>query len=299
MKSILRKIIPSFLKYQLDIYRNRLRERRNLRRFIRYYSSVINHNNDPSIIAVRDFIAKQGYLSVFPYELPYLPESVEVYFDADVSLYYILQNNKRVYFPKNMQPAEIKIYYAGLRVEQSHGSPHKYLDEAFTIRPGDTILDIGATEGFFALDFIEQAEHVYLIETNPLWINALEATYKPWQEKVTIINKFITDNPVSEHESTIDKLFENIEINFIKADIEGYEIAMVNGANGLINRSNNLRMALCTYHNQSDFNDLSFILSKAGYEISHSDGYMIFIHSKYFEPPFLRRGILRAEKKTF
>jgi len=56
-------------------------------------------------------------------------------------------------------------------------------------------------------------------------------------------------------------------------------------------------MAICTYHKQGDEKIFTEFLKDAGFEVSPSAGYMIFIYDKHFEPPYLRRGLLRAEKK--
>ena len=55
-----------------------------------------------------------------------------------------------------------------------------------------TLLDVGAAEGFFALSVIEHVKEIILFECDVEWIKALEATFKPWKDKVFIINKYVS-----------------------------------------------------------------------------------------------------------
>ena len=57
-----------------------------------------------------------------------------------------------------------------------------------------------------------------------------------------------------------------------------------------------MKIALCTYHSNSDFKKYSEILKNYDYKISNSKGYMIFYWDKKLNYPFLRRGVIRAEK---
>lgn len=46
------------------------------------------------------------------------------------------------------------------------------------------IADIGSAEGNFSLSNIENVKKVYLFESDKEWIEALEATFRPWRDKV-------------------------------------------------------------------------------------------------------------------
>jgi hypothetical protein len=50
--------------------------------------------------------------------------------------------------------------------------------------------------------------------------------------------------------TTLDYFFQDKEINFIKADIEGAEIDLIRGGKEILSKKNDLRLALCTYHFQ-------------------------------------------------
>ena len=68
-----------------------------------------------------------------------------------------------------------------------------YLSDNFTVQQDDVLLDVGSAEGIFALTHIEKLKHVVLFERNAQWVEALEATFAPWKEKVTIIRKYVSD----------------------------------------------------------------------------------------------------------
>jgi hypothetical protein len=163
---------------------------------------------------------------------------------------------------------------------------------------GDVLVDVGAAEGNFSLSNIEKAKHIYLFEMGLEWVKALEATFTPWKEKVTIVQKYVSDID-AQNSIKLDTFFKNDEkVTFIKADVEGAEGQVINGANTLINNQKNMKIAVCTYHRQSDATSLDNMLQKKGFITHFSDKYMIFHYGKtnVVEAPFLRKGILRGIK---
>jgi hypothetical protein len=55
-------------------------------------------------------------------------------------------------------------------------------------------------------------------------------------------------------------------------------------------------LSLCAYHSDSDFEELSNLLINHGFNINHSMGYMIMWMQFPCKAPFLRRGVIYAEK---
>ena len=47
-------------------------------------------------------------------------------------------------------------------------------------------MDAGCAEGYTSLEVVEEVDHLYLFECDEAWIEALEATFALWREKVTI-----------------------------------------------------------------------------------------------------------------
>lgn len=239
-------------------------------------------------------------LDVFPYSFreKYKPEAVEVQLDETQQLYYMLWEDKKLYYKNGTQFKKAQKYFNSLLMEQDEASPHKYLTNEFDFEEGEVLVDVGAAEGNFSLSNIEKAKHVYLFEMGLEWIKALEATFAPWKEKVTIVQKYVSDKD-AQNSIKLDTFFKNDEkVTFIKADVEGAEGQVINGAKKLINNQQNIKIAVCTYHRQSDATTLSNLLFEKGFSTHFSDKYMIFHYGKtnVVEAPFLRKGILRGVK---
>jgi hypothetical protein len=58
-----------------------------------------------------------------------------------------------------------------------------------------------------------------------------------------------------------------------------------------------MKIALCTYHQHDDEQEFSALLENAGYVVNPSAGYMIFYYDKKLKEPYLRRALIRGEKK--
>ncbi|RYZ94417.1 MAG: hypothetical protein EOP47_27885 [Sphingobacteriaceae bacterium] len=183
-----------------------------------------------------------------------------------------------------------------LFVEQHDKSPHQYLTDDFTVPDNAVFVDVGAAEGNMSLKLVEKAKKVYIIEADPTWRPALEATFEPWADKVEIICKYASDTS-NANEISVDSLFEKEgRIDFIKIDVEGAEEKVIHGSvNTIKSSANTLKLALCTYHKDGDAEKFSQLLKSYNFKISFSDGYMIFPYSEtYPKPPYLRKGLIRA-----
>jgi hypothetical protein len=243
---------------------------------------------------------KTNHDITFPYDFvkKYNAEDIKVYDDLEYGGKYILHKNKRLYFPKEFSSGYIACMYNSLLIEFDDESPHCYETSNFHVREGDVIADVGASEGIFTLNNIEKIKKVYLFECEERWIESLKMTFKPWKEKIVIINKYVSDN-TSKKSITLDDFVENEgveKLNFIKADIEGAEISLVLGANKILSNQKDLRIVLCTYHNQNDADELNKLLLEKGFQTEFSNKYMIFILDESFNPPYLRKGLIRAKK---
>lgn len=100
-----------------------------------------------------------------------------------------------------------EVAYRGLLIEQDKRSAHRYVDSYEELK-GKTLLDIGAAEAIFTLDTIEYIDHAYLFECDESWIEALEATFAPYKEKITIVRKYVSD--VNDEDNiTLDTFFRD------------------------------------------------------------------------------------------
>lgn len=253
-------------------------------------------------LAVLNYL-RNNKLAVFPYSFvdEYSSFEADVQFDKAVGLYYSMVEGKRLYY-KSRSQKKARRYFKVMAIEQDKRSPHCYLSDSFNVNRNDYVVDIGAADGNFSLSIIDKASHVVLFEPDKSWLKALEATFAPWKEKVTIVNEFISDRSDQKIRTvSLDDFFnENQKINFIKADVEGFEIKLLHGAKRILTGNADLRIAVCTYHNQDDADRIENILSKHGFKCDYSPGYMLYYYgrSNVVKEPYLRRAILRATKSS-
>jgi hypothetical protein len=220
-----------------------------------------------------------------------------------LKLPFVIHNGKRLYFPSTWTINRAgNIYKDFIENENILGgnyrekSPHQYLTDNFCVKEDDIFLDIGCAEALLSLDVIDKVKKLYLIESNPLWYEALNATFAPYRDKVIIINKLIS-NTNTESTITLSSILKDEELSslFIKIDIEGYETSVVEASRDILTHAKDIRMACCTYHKHDDASILANIFSALSYETEFSDGYMLFTYDE-LKPPYFRKGMIRAKK---
>ena len=291
-KSLYRCLVPKFIRKPIS---DRFVKQTILNYYDKQSEELINQEQKLALNYL-----KSNKLSVFPYPFQenYKRKDIIVYKDDELKLKYIFLDGKRLYFKRTSSTRGVKRNYNNLLMEQDINSPHRYLTDSFDFGNNDIFVDVGAGEGNLALSVIEKVKKVYLFETNENWIEALEATFSPWKDKVEIINKFVSDKN-DETTVSLDQFFKDKEVfNFLKVDAEGFEAEILNGCATLLSSNRQLKIALCCYHKPNDeflFNEL---LVRKGFSVSFAKGYMIFNEPETFSPPYLRRGILRAVKKS-
>jgi hypothetical protein len=239
----------------------------------------------------------------FPYKRLKRIKDIVSGYDEKLLLPYIIHNEKRLYFPKiwteNMAVAAYRNFIENENIlggDYKEKTPHQYEAEEFCVKTGDVLLDIGSAEGLFALHNIDKVKKLYLVESDTYWIEALQATFTPYKDKVEIINKLISDVE-TERSVTLSSILKN-ELSssiFVKMDIEGYEKVVLNASEDILSEIQDIRIVACTYHEQNDAEELSKIFDSFGYKIEFSDGYMLFIWDK-LQPPYFRKGLIRAKK---
>jgi FkbM family methyltransferase len=151
---------------------------------------------------------------------------------------------------------------------------HFYEVTQTLVMPGDTVLDCGAAEGLFTMLAARSAEKIFAIEPQPRFVETLRRTFAD-VSKVAIlpyalgatrgvgrialsgIAASVTDgaggadsaDSAEVEITTIDALFHDgcDRIAYIKADLEGHDLAMLEGAEAIIRRDSP-RIAVTTYH---------------------------------------------------
>jgi Methyltransferase FkbM domain len=219
------------------------------------------------------FIGKHGITSYpAPYSLEYKNKKIDVFLDDAKGLSYVWHNNKKLFFPKSYNSEKIDTLYLSLITEQDERSAHRYVKYYDELK-GKTLLDIGAAEGIFSLDTIEQVEKVYLFECEKFWIEALKATFEPWSNKTMVVEKYVGDKSEGIF-TTIDDFLEGKSKDnlFLKMDIEGAEQSALKGALKTLKEGNNINLAVCTYHKPEDPVEISEFLKDLGYKYEFTDG---------------------------
>ena len=243
---------------------------------------------------------KNNKLSVFPgsFQDKYLEMDVDVRHNNELDLNYVIFNDKKLYFKRGMSVSKIVKMIRGLSIEQDEDSPHRYFTDKFAINDNDIVYDVGAAEGSLGLNDIEKVSKLFIFEPDPLWAEAIEATYHPWKEKVTIVNSYVTSKSKAGCISLDEFISKNDPPDLIKIDVDGEEMNLLNGFKYNLKRSDTkLKILICTYHKQNDEIEIGNFLREYEFENEISKGYMLFYFDKNFVPPYLRRGLIRSMKK--
>ncbi len=263
----------------------------------RYYESLPLEKLNDEQIQILEFL-ETNPVEIFPYCFydHYSPKKIEVFLDKKTGMRFVFQDGKRLFFKKRWGEKRIKKAYSSLEREQDIDSPHRYLTDSFSVNSEDVLADIGAAEGNFSLSVIEKVKKIYLFEHDHEWTEALQATFGPWSEKVEIIDKYVSDRDDRSH-IRFDTFFGSVgDINLVKIDVDGAESIVLDSCNSVFRRDVPLRVLLCTYHKNNDEREFASTLQDQGFSVAPSNGYMIHYYDKKMKAPYLRRGLLRAEK---
>lgn len=256
------------------------------------------HNRDPEIVEAVDYIRENG-LEIFnyPFAAKYKDRRNEVRRDGESGLYFVLHKGKKMFFSRKFKSErEVNDYYNFISMEQDEKSPHRYLSDECCVKDGDVVLDVGVAEGNFALDVIDRASHLYLLEADEGWIEALRYTFRDYMDKVTLVKGYANSYDEG-HNRTIDSLIK-APVQFIKMDIEGNEWDALRGAAGVVDASPDLQMAICSYHSDFDRELIEGFMDRHHIAHTHSQGYMWFpetIRQTYVSIS-LNRGVIWGVK---
>ncbi len=158
---------------------------------------------------------------------------------------------------------------------------HQYDISDTRVESGDTILDCGCAEAAWSLSIVRRAGKIHLIEPQIAFHSGLVRTFAPYREKVVIhtcalgnkdgycqmseglsISSGVTltkGRGIPIHK--IDTLFRDEKIDFIKGDLEGFEMEVLMGARETI-RKNRPKIAITVYHPENDWHQMKdYLLS--------------------------------------
>ncbi len=223
------------------------------------------------------FLWENG-ISSYPgdYSLKYKNWKIEVLVEPDSTLPYVIHNGRNLFFPKNFSVDKVMTLYRSLIIEQDVDSPHRYVKH-FSDLHGKVLVDVGAAEGIFSLDCIEYVKELILIESDKNWVSALEATFDPYKNKVSVLHKLVGDSK-NPNEFTLDsiisrKIREDDKI-FVKMDIEGFELKALDGASMVFQKFRNVSLAIATYHHKDHMRLIKEYFQSLNYRVSESEGYI-------------------------
>lgn len=217
--------------------------------------------------------------------------------DKAKGLWFIYTSDgKRLYCKRGMSRKDALYMYRSLEKEQDPLSPHCYFFEKLNLSENSVVADIGVAEGNFGLKIVDRIKELYLFECDKAWIEALEATFEPWKEKVHIVNRYVS-NTTSSDTVRLDDFFRDKHVpSLLKLDVEGAENAVLDGCAEFLKKGLISDLLVCTYHKKGDPENLSAKLKKFNYSVAFSQGYMLFLPNGYdYLPPYdFRRGLLHA-----
>lgn len=137
-----------------------------------------------------------------------------------------------------------------------------------------------------------------MFEPDGEWVEALKHTFEPYKEKIVIINKCLSSY-IKGDTTTLDEILDGSKVDFIKMDIEGEEYYAMQGALKSIAATENLRVVVCTYHQEFAYDAIKKLLEDMLFKTETSAGY-IWCPASFnpMRPPFLRKCLIRAEKNS-
>ena len=200
-----------------------------------------------------------------------------------------------LYYPKNMPLEALEHVISELCYDFDD---HYYEINETKVGTDDVVVDCGAAEGLFSLLIEKRCKKVYVVEPLPDYLDSLKLTFEN-SENVEIIpyalgaktGKGILSNEnmcssiitsgegVNVEISTIDDLFykKGIRISYIKSDLEGYDLAMLKGAENTI-KQYHPKIAVTVYHKPDDGREIEEYLKRI------NPKYKIILKGVYYNP---------------
>ncbi|MGO4293671.1 FkbM family methyltransferase [Chitinophaga sp. RAB17] len=173
---------------------------------------------------------------------------------------------------------------------------HYYEIPQTKVAPGDVVVDCGSAEGFFAFQHQYTASRIFVLEPLPLFVDSLQQLFQQKNKVVilpvaagdvcqkaymniisgyTVLNGTLQQHSNNGHSVevdvvTLDSLFadKGIRIDYLKADIEGFEENMIRGALKTI-RESKPKIAITTYHEGQDYEKLIALIKGVVPEYNH------------------------------
>jgi FkbM family methyltransferase len=227
----------------------------------------------------------------------------------------------KVFWPIEMNSA---VVIDGYRNTFREDEPDNYF-RFYIPKPLDVVLDLGACEGFFALELLDKVKKIYCFEAIPALCESLSLTLSNGiRDGVVEIYNYALSNQIGDvdffmldsiNASTMESIktnncgiiekisvpgitldafieMKNIHnISIIKMDIEGAEYSALEGAKGILEK-HKPDLLVSAYHYPYDCERLSEFLKKMGYTISLSP--LIYTDQNGQDRPHYRHALIHA-----
>jgi 23S rRNA U2552 (ribose-2'-O)-methylase RlmE/FtsJ len=190
-------------------------------------------------------------------KINYVPEEIDEFYKAQKCIYKTL-----AYYKDNYLGTEPD-FIGGHII--SHG--FTYFFKEVIVNQSDVVIDLGAAPGDFSAVCIENgAAKVFAFEPETSEGFDLVRTSQLNGNKIEIIRKYCAakSDKLANSISLDDFVEENhlAKIDFIKADIEGAEVAALIGAKNVLKKYKP-KLAFCTYHSRKDEDNIEKVITQA------------------------------------
>lgn len=297
IKAVIQKVLPQNIRSRL--LQSKSIDYVNRKINVGMIKKLYKNSNDPEMGELLNYIRKSkgktisGVLVQQELVYDYLKKDIKVENDGSVHLSYVVHNGKRMYFPKTMSDEAIKNYYRSNLLEQDNKSAHCYFTDMSIYPEGGVFVDLGAAEGNFSLDLLDRAGHIYLFEGDENWIEALRATFSPWQDKVTIVPKYVGNKKEEKYVTLSDYFGKEKHIDVIKMDIEGAEVAVIQDNVAFFESHDETVLVVCVYHKENDEADIKKLMPNHYFR---EQGWIMGSNRNVLHP-YVRRVLMFGKQK--
>jgi FkbM family methyltransferase len=224
--------------------------------------------------------------------LPEAPRAHVVADDAATGMYAAEIAGHRYWLPVGMDPAGLSMLYPEVFFA---AHPHYYESASCCIRPGDVVVDAGASEGFFTRFALQRGASVLAVEPWGPMAQCLRRTYaeeisagrvwieeaaladeegestlhvdpkQPWGANTTVGARSV-DVTVTVRRTTVDALVPASPFgrcDFLKMDVEGIERDAIRGARESLHRDRPC-VSIAVYHHPTGYLDIKADLLSLG-----------------------------------
>ena len=305
---VLYRVIPSNVYDLIFPLYSRCRFATEYRDVIGILSDICDKDNEAAELF--EYMRKTGFIRF------YYGDWIDEISDMEIKLkkqkdsgeYYVvhsMENGKRernIFFPKWMKKTFCYTYYRSLLQEQDERSPHFYFSDRVKekiLSGNGLVLDIGSSEGIFALQALGTSNKCICFEPDIRWKEPFTHTFsEEYGKRIRMINSFISDHTEG-NTISIDDFFDRSmpdNISVIKMDIEGEEQKAHLGMRKTLEANPSAIVLVCAYHTQEAEKEIREILEPMGYTVTPRRGYMFTYAMPGFERPYIRHGVLEAVK---